>query len=118
MPAIERQGQRPAHAGIIERLSLVSGGDDKRAFPIARLHHNLVAERADQLVYRRWREAAELDRRTIAAERRTPRRPLVGINPGDSVERRQTRRIIIGVACSLDRLASLVFDKLEWAGAE
>jgi hypothetical protein len=45
VPAVERQGQRPPYAGIVERLPLVVGGDDQRAVPVALLYRDLVAER-------------------------------------------------------------------------
>jgi hypothetical protein len=68
MPAVDRQGQRAAHPGIVGRLSFVVGLDDPAAVPVALLHGDLVAQRAYQLVaHGRWKPA-ELDRCTIAAD--------------------------------------------------
>ena len=89
MPPVDRQGQRAAHPGIVEWLSLVVGLDDPAAVPVALLDTDLVAQRVYQLVAHSRRQAAELDRRTIAADRLDPNRLLVSINAGEPVEVRQ-----------------------------
>ena len=66
----------PANAGIVKGFSLVVWGDDQSAVPIALLHRDFVAEGADQLVDRRGRQAAKLDRGTVAADRLDPHRLL------------------------------------------
>ena len=86
--------------------------------PVALLHRDLVAERLDELVARRGRHAAELDRGAVAADRLDPHRLLVGIDAGEAVEIRQPFVVIIGVPLALDRLADLVIDEFERAGAE
>src|SRR5215467_6710342 len=78
--------------------------DDQSAIPIARLHRNLVAERAHELVDRRGRKAAKLDRRTVAADRLDPHRLFVGIDAGHAVEIGQSLMVIVMVAFPLDRL--------------
>ena len=85
--------------------------------PVALLHRDLVAERTHQLVARRGRHAAELDRRAVAADRLDPDRLLVGIDRGEAVEIGQVLVVIVGVAHPLDRLAGLVAGEFEGAGA-
>src|SRR5205807_10063743 len=70
----------------------------------------------NQLVARRRREAAELDRRAVAAERADPHRLLVGKDAGEAIEIRQSRAIVIGAAYPRDRLAHLEFLKAKRAG--
>jgi hypothetical protein len=117
VPAVERQGQRPPYAGIVERLPLVVRGDDQRAVPVALLYRDLFAERAEQLVDRRRRKAAEFDGCAVAADGFDPHRLLVGIDAGDPIEIGQTLMIVIRVTFALDRLTCLVVDELERAGA-
>ena len=85
--------------------------------PVALLHRDLVAERANQFVACRRRHAAKLDRRAVAADRLDPDRLLVGIDRGEAVEIGQVLVVIIGVAHAPDRLAGLVAGEFEGAGA-
>src|SRR5215831_15793086 len=62
MPAVDRQGQRAAHPGIVEWLSLVVGLDDPAAVPVALVHGDLVTQRAYQLVAHGRGKPAELGR--------------------------------------------------------
>ena len=87
------------------------------AVPVALLHRDLVAERVDQLVARRRRQAAELDRRAVGADRVDPDRLLVGEDADEAVEIGQSLVVVVGVALALDRLADLVVRELERAGA-
>jgi len=63
VPAIDRERQGPPDPRIVERLSLVVGLDQAAAVPVALLHGDAVAERADQLVAHRGRKP----RNSIAA---------------------------------------------------
>src|SRR6266849_3677039 len=45
VPAVERQGQGAAYARVVERFLLVVGVHQAAAIPVARLYHDLVAER-------------------------------------------------------------------------
>src|SRR5207244_11023130 len=70
-----------------------------------------------QLVARRRRKAAKLDRRAVAADRADPDRLLVGKNSDEAVEIRQSLMVVIGVARTGNRLPQLVFLKSERPGA-
>src|SRR5207253_10976975 len=115
MPPVDCQGQRAAHANIVERFSFVVWRGEKAAVPVTGLYRDLVAERADQLVAGRRREAAEFDCPAVAADRIETGRLLRGQDPDDFVEIRQPLVIIIRVAYPFDRLAGLVAVILEWA---
>ncbi len=117
VPAVDRQGQRAAHARVVERLSLVVRGGDQRAIPIALLHRDLVAQGADQFVAGCGRHAAKLDRGAVGADCVEPGRLLWRKDPDDGVEIRQPRVVVVRVALAPDRLAGLVADQLEGAGA-
>ena len=117
VPAVDRQGQRAAHPHVVERLLLVVGRDDVAAVPVALLHRDLVAELLDELVARRGRQAAELDRRAVGADRVDADRLLGGEDADEAVEIGQALVVIVGVAHALDRLAGLVAGELERAGA-
>src|SRR5262249_34389970 len=118
VPAVDRQGQRTAHPGVVERLLLVVRLHHAAAVPVAFLHRDLVAEGFDDLIAGRGRQPAKLHRRTVAADRLDPHRLLVGKYAGKAVEIRQAFSIVVGVSYPLDRLPGLVFGELEWAGAE
>jgi len=80
MPAVDPQGQRAAHPGIVEWFSLVVGLDDPAAVPVALLRGDLVTQRAYQLVaHGRWKPA-EFDRCTIAADCLNPDCVLIHID--------------------------------------
>src|SRR5207237_2968337 len=66
----------------------------------------------------RRRHAAELDRRAVGTDRLDADRLLVGIDPDEAVEIRQSFAVIIGVALALDRLAGLIAGEFERAGAQ
>src|SRR5260221_1224629 len=118
MPAVDRQGQRTADADVVERLALVVRGGNQRAVPVALLHRDLVSERADQFVARRWRQTTELDRGAVAPDRIKASGLFRCQDPDYAVEIRQARMVVVGIALALDRLAGLVADQLEGAGAE
>ena len=86
IPSVDRQGQRPAHSSVVERLSLVVGLHEAAAVPVALLNRDLVTERADELVAHRWRKPAELDGGTVAADRVDPHRLLRRVDRGEAVE--------------------------------
>src|SRR5204862_3853417 len=85
------------------------------AIPVAGLHCDLIAERAYQFFARRRRQAAELDRGAVAADRIETRRLLRRQDPDDAVKIRQPLVVVIRVALAPDRLARLVADQLEGA---
>jgi hypothetical protein len=58
VPAVDPQTQCPADARVVKRLSLVIGRHRAGDVPVALLYRDLVAERLDQLVARRWRGGA------------------------------------------------------------
>src|ERR1700736_5687556 len=108
MPAVDRQGQRAAHPGIVEWLSFVVGLDDPAAVPVALLQGDLVAQRAYQLVaHGRWKPA-ELDRCTIPADCLDPDCLLIRIDAGEPVEVGQPFVVVVGVAPSSWPRAGLV----------
>src|SRR5262249_13700256 len=115
MPAVDRQGQRAAHPGIVKWLSLVVGLDDPAAVPIALLHGDLVAQRAYQLVGHGWWKPAKLDRCTIAADCLYPDCLLIRIDAGKPIEVGQPFLVVVGVLYSLDRLSG--FDRSEFERA-
>src|SRR5262249_9361080 len=88
------------------------------AIPIARMNGVLYPRGADQSAGRRGRQAAKLDRGTVASDRLDPHRLLFRIDTGHAVEIGQSLVIIIFVALPLDRLTGLVFDELERTGSE
>ena len=118
MPAVDRQGQCPAHARVVERFALVIGGDAAGDIPIALLHRNLVAERLDELVPRCGRQAAKLDRGAVAADRLDPYRLFVGVNTGEAVEIGPPFMVVVAEFFALYGLADLMIDKLEGAGTD
>src|SRR5262245_63777294 len=69
VPAVDRQGQRPAHPHIIEGLFLVVGFHQGAAIPVVGLHSDLVAKRLEKLVAGGRRKPAEFDRRAVTADR-------------------------------------------------
>src|SRR5204862_1375443 len=95
------------------RLPLVVCLDEAAAVPIAFLLSYLVAEIGLQFVARRRRQAAEFDRRAVAAQRIDPRRLLLGKNTFEPVEIGQARVVIIGIAHPVDRLTGLVEGEFE-----
>jgi hypothetical protein len=117
-PAVDRQGQGAADANIVERLFLVVRRDRAADVPIPLLDDDLVAKRADQLVARRGRHAAELDRSAVAADRIDAGRLLVGVDRDEAVEIGQALLIIVRVAHPGDGLTGLVMGEFEGAGAE
>ena len=117
VPTVDRQGQRSAHADIVERFFLVVDLDKAAAVPVAGLHRDFVAELLLQLVDHRRRITAELDRRPVAADRVELHHLLGGIDADKAVEIRQTLMIVIWVPNSFYRLANLIFDEFERAGA-
>ena len=100
MPAIDRQGQSAADAGVVKRLALVVRGYQSAAIPIALLHRDLVAECCDELVARGGWEAAKLDCSAIAADCADPKRLLVGENAGKPVKVGESFVVVIGIASS------------------
>src|SRR5215468_2375891 len=117
VPAVDRQGQRPAHPHIIEGLFLVVGFHQGAAIPVVGLHSDLVAKRLEKLVAGGRRKPAEFDRRAVTADRLDSNGLLLGIDASKAVKIRQALVIVIGVFHPLDGLASLEGGKLEWAGA-
>ena len=89
------------------------GRDEQAAVPIAGLHRDLVAERADQFVTRRGRQSAEFDSGPVAADRIESRCLLRSQDPGNTVEIRQSLVMVVRVTLAFDRLAGLVADQLE-----
>ena len=118
MPAVDRQGQRAPHPGVVERLFLVVRLHQAAAVPVAFLDRDLVAERPDDFVTRRGRQSTKLHRRAVAADCLDPHRLLVGINAGEAVEMGQALMVIVGVLDTLDRLPDLIFREFERARAE
>src|SRR5437763_16211860 len=98
MPTVDRQGQRAAHAGVVEWLLLVVGLEEAAAVPVARLQRHLVAESADQLVAHGRRKAAKLYICTSAAQRGDANRLLVGVARVEPAEIGQPPWVIVGVA--------------------
>ena len=117
-PAVHRQAQGAAHAGIVEGFFLVVRRYRAADIPNALLRHDLIAKRADQLVARRGRHAAKLDRGAIAADRVDACRLLVGIDRGKAVEIGERRVVVIRVSHAGDGLPGLVMGEFERAGAE
>src|SRR2546422_5163008 len=68
--AVEGQGQRPADPPVVERFPLVVHRDQQVAVPGALLHRDLGAHGADEALTLGRREAAELDVRALAPDRR------------------------------------------------
>src|SRR5262249_19560288 len=118
VPAVDRKSEGAADAGIVKRLFLVVWCDQTAAVPVALLNRDFVAQCLDEFVARRRREAPELDRRAVGAYRVKPYRLLVGIDRLKAVEIRQPFAIIIGIACTADRLPGLEFGEFEWTGAK
>src|ERR1700739_506698 len=94
------------------------GFDETGAVPVALLHHDLVAQRTDELVAHRGWKAAELDRRAVRAERVDPNRLFVRVDAGETVEVGQPLLIIVGILDALDRLADFVAGELEGTRAQ
>jgi len=117
VPAVDSQAQRSANARIVERLSLVIGRNCTGDVPVALLNRDLVAQRPDELVAGRGGHAAKFDGGTVAADRLDAHHLLVGVNAGEAVEIGQSFMVIIGVLSTLDRLAGLIIDEFERAGA-
>ncbi len=67
-PAVDGQGERPAHTGVVEGLHEMVGSDEENAIPVALLERDLSHQGADQIVTNFGREAAELDQRLPAAD--------------------------------------------------
>src|SRR5262249_55921463 len=72
VPPVDGQGQRTADAGIVERPFLVVRRYQTAAIPVALLHSDFIAQRLDEFVARRRREATELDRGAVRAYRVEP----------------------------------------------
>src|SRR5260370_25732779 len=62
-------------------FTLVVGFQESAAVPVAGLHGELVAQRSDQFVAHRGREAAKLDRGAVPAQRVDPTRLFFRIDP-------------------------------------
>ncbi len=67
-PAVDGQGERPAHTGVVEGLHEMVGSDEENAIPVARLERDLPSQGVDQIVTNFGREAPELDQRLPAAD--------------------------------------------------
>src|SRR5207248_7104962 len=106
-------GQGAADARVIERLALVIYRQDAAAIPVAGLHCDLIAERADQLVAHRRRKATKLDRRAVAADGLDPGDLLGGVDADKPVKIGQSLMVVIGIALALDRLTGVVGDEFE-----
>src|SRR5262249_42308024 len=117
VPAVDRQSKGPADPNVVERLALVGGSHQVAAVPIAGLDVDLVAELAHELAARRRRKAPELDCGAVRADRVDPNRLLGGKDANEPVEIGLSLAIIVGIAHPLDRLADLVADEFERAGA-
>src|SRR5581483_2579546 len=85
-PSIEGQGERAAHAFVVERLLLLVESDLDRAVPRAFLHGDLASERAHDLIALDRREAAELRHRALAADGRHLRRRIADEQNAIAVE--------------------------------
>src|SRR5215475_10650107 len=77
------------------------------------LHGDLFIERTDELVARRGRQVAEIDRGAIAANGVDANRLLGSVKTGEAVEIGQSRMVIIRVAHALDLRTGLVADEFE-----
>src|ERR1700736_2949797 len=117
MPLVDSQRQRAAHPHVIERLLLMVRRDHVAAVPVALLQHDLVAESALKLLARGGRQAAELAGRAVGENGIDAYRLFGREDADEAVEIRLSRMIIVGIAHALDRLAGLIADELEWAGA-
>ena len=115
---VDRQCQGAAHPDIVERFPPLVRGDQIAAIPVALLDGDLLAQILDQLVARRRRHAAELQRGPVAADRVDAGGLLGRVDCGEAVEIGQALAVVIGVAGAGDRLAGLVADEFERAGAE
>src|SRR5262249_3586270 len=111
VPSIDGESERAANTSIIEWLLLMIGRGDVAAVQIALLNCDLVPERADELVARRWRQVPEIDSGAVAADGIDPYGLFGSINTGEALEVRQPSPVVVGVLHSFDRLAS--FDRRE-----
>ena len=118
LPAIQGERQGPAHAHVVEGLSLVVRRGEKHAVPVALLHGDVLAERGDEVVASLGREAAELDRRPVAADRLHAQAFLLGEDRLEAVEVGLAGVVVVGVALALDEGAGLPLLEDERAGAQ
>ena len=114
-PAIDRQGERAAHADVVEGLPPVIRQELKRTVPVAFLNDDFVAQRLDQIVARLGREAAELDGGLVAADRLQAHRHLRRGDRPETVQIRLALVVVVLVALAFDVGARLMFDESEGA---
>ena len=74
MPLIDRQQQCAADSDVVEWLARRVGRDQVAAIPVTGLHRDLIMQFAGQFIACRGRQAAELDRRAVGADRVHPHR--------------------------------------------
>src|SRR5262249_10147151 len=98
-PTIDRQRERATDANVVERLPLVVRREQEDAIPVALLYRDVFAERMDEIVAALRREAAELDRGTVAADRLHAYRLLVWEDRLEAVE--------VGLALDIEVLVAL-----------
>src|SRR6516164_809722 len=92
--------------------------EDVAAVQIALLHRNLVADSANELIARRGRQIAKINRGAVTAYGVYPHSLLGSVETGEGVEIGQSLVIVIWVTDSLDRRADLVADEFEGARAQ
>src|SRR5262249_28490182 len=113
VPSVDGESERAADTSIVEWLLLMVRCGDVTAVQIALLNRDLVSEGADELVARRGRQVAEIDRGAVAADGIDPYGLLGSINPSEAIKERQPLLVIIRILHSLDRLAGFDRSKLE-----
>ena len=116
-PPVHREGEGAAHPRVVIRLARVVRGEQEHAVPVALLHRDLVAERLDEVVARLWREAAELDRRPVAANGLDAHRHVLGDDGPEAVEVGLPLVVVALVLHSVHECTGLMLDELERAGA-
>ncbi len=125
-PPVPSQGQGLTDARVFIFLSrllvILVGRCAEHAVPVAFLHGNLVAERIDEIVTCLRREAAEFDRRTIAANGLDPDRHFRRLDRLEAVEIRHrfavgTHVVVTVTALAFDEGARHFLHEREAAGS-
>ena len=116
-PAVERQRKRLSDPRIVKRLAALVRRCKQNAVPVAFLDRDLVAQGFHQIVTSLRREAAELDRRAVAANGLQAQRHLRRGNSLVTIQIGFSLVMVTGVFLAFDEGARLMLHEAECTGA-
>ncbi len=117
-PAINRQGKRAAHAGVVERLHPMIRGDQQHGIPVGFLDRDLIPQGASEDIATTRREAAKLDHGRAFTDRPLALALLLGQDRVKAVQVGQAFAVVVRVALAIQILAALMLDENESPGSQ